>query len=201
MSDALITWVGVFKWVIMPLLIICARICDVTMGTIRIIAIARGKRYLATMLGFFEVIIWLVAIGQIMRHLTNVLYYIAYAGGFAAGTFVGMYVEEKLAMGVLIVRIITSRDASELIAFLRDANYGVTAVDARGAEEPVNIIFTIIRRSDLPAVVKIIEKFHPKAFYSIEDVRFASEGIFPMRGFSHGSNILGLLRLRRKGKL
>jgi uncharacterized protein YebE (UPF0316 family) len=189
-----------FKWVVIPLLIVLARIGDVSLGTIRIISIGRGYRFLAPLLGFFEVLIWLLAIRQIMQNLTNVFYYIVYAGGFGAGTFVGMYIEEKLAIGILSIRIITRKDASELLDFLRSANYGVTSVDAQGATGPVHIIYTIVKRSNVRDVVRIINRFSPKAFYLVEDVRLAREGIFPINKSPYGKERLNLLRQRRKGK-
>ncbi|KPJ65687.1 MAG: hypothetical protein AMJ45_04725 [Syntrophobacter sp. DG_60] len=190
----------IFTLIILPLLIFFARICDVTMGTIRIIFVSRGKKFFAPLLGFFEILIWLLAIGQIMQNLTNVACYVAYAGGYATGTFVGMYVEEKLAMGVLLIRTITRKDASELIKFLRAANYGVTSVDAQGVTGKVNVIFTIVKRSELEHVVEIIKRFNPKAFYSIEDVRFATNGVFPLRKHPNTRKYLRLFRMRRKEK-
>ncbi len=190
----------IFKWVVIPLLIVLARIGDVSLGTIRIISIGRGYKFIAPLLGFFEILIWLLAIRQIMQNLTNIFYYVFYSGGFAAGTFVGMYIEEKLAIGILSIRIITNKDASELINFLRSANYGVTSVDAQGATGQVHVIYTIVKRSDVENVVQIINKFNPKAFYLIEDVRFAREGIFPGNKFTYKKGSSNLLRLRRKGK-
>jgi len=169
----------VFTWVILPLLIFFARICDVTIGTIRIIFVSRGQKLLASSLGFVEVLIWLVAIGQIMQNLNNFLCYIAYAGGFAMGNFNGITIEEKLAMGVLVVRIIIKKDAAQLVEHLKNAGFGVTNIDAQGTTGPVNVIYTVIKRSDLHQVVEMIRQFNPKAFYSIEDVRNVNQGVFP----------------------
>ena len=190
----------IIKWAIIPLLIVLARIGDVSLGTIRIIAIGRGYKLIAPLLGFFELFIWLFAIRQIMQNLTNFFYCVVYSGGFAAGTFVGMYIEEKLAIGVVSFRIITRKDASELINFLRLTNYGVTSVDAQGATGKVHVIYTIVKRSDVENVVQIINRFNPKAFYLIEDIRFAREGIFPENKLPHKRGYLNLLGLRRKGK-
>ena len=188
------------KWVIIPLLIVLARIGDVSLGTMRIISIGRGYKFIAPLLGFFEILIWLLAIRQIMQNLTNIFYYVFYSGGFAAGTFVGMYIEEKLAIGILSIRIITRKDASELINFLRSVNYGVTSVVAQGATGQVNVIYIIVKRSDVQNVIEIINRFNPNAFYLIEDVRLASEGIFPVNKLPSKKVYLNLLRLRRKGK-
>jgi uncharacterized protein YebE (UPF0316 family) len=181
-------------WVVIPLFIVLARIIDVTLGTIRIIYISRGMKYLAPIFGFFEILIWLIAIGQIMRNLNNPVYYLAYAVGFATGNLLGIFVEERLAVGKIILRIITKKDATELTKYLRSSGYGVTTVAAEGATGPVNLLFTVIDRDKTESVVRSIQTYNPRAFYSIEDVRRVKEGIFPpSRRFSD------LIRMRRKG--
>ena len=182
-----------FTWVIIPLLIALARVIDVTLGTIRIIYISRGMKFLAPIFGFFEILIWLIAIGQIMKNLSNPVYYLAYAVGFAMGNLVGIFVEERLAVGRVILRIITQRDATRLVDYLRSSGYGVTTVEAEGATGPVKLIFTVIDREKVETVVDSVQTYNPRAFYSIEDVRFVKEGIFPpSRHFSD------LLRMRKK---
>jgi uncharacterized protein YebE (UPF0316 family) len=168
-----------FTYLILPLLIFLARIFDVTLGTIRIVFVSRGKKLLAPIFGFFEVLIWLLAIGQIMNHLTNVFCYLAYAGGFATGNFVGLYLEEKLAMGTLVVRVIVNKEAAELVEFMRARGYGVTVVDGQGATGKVNLIFMVIKRSELRAVTGFIREYLPQSFFSVEDVRQVSRGVFP----------------------
>src|SRR5208337_1266334 len=171
----------VFAYVIVPLLIFCARICDMSLDTIRVIFMSKGIKYLPSFIGFFEVIIWLVAIGQVMNNLTNAVCYIAYGAGFATGTFVGMAIEEKLSLGLTSVRIITKEDPAELMQFLRAHDYGVTNINGEGGTGPVKMVFTIIKRKDLAHVVGIIKEFHPKAFYSVEEVKSVAEGVFPER--------------------
>lgn len=189
-----------FSWVILPILIFISRIFDVTLGTIRIIFVSRGKRYLAPLLGFFEVMIWIMAISQIMQNLNNFACYVAYAGGFAAGTFVGIIIEEKLAIGMLIVRVILVKDECRLKERLSNAGFGVTVVDARGISGEVKIIYTIIKRKDLREVMEIINKCNSKAFYSIEDARKVSQGIF-REGTSSNYNRTGVLNLFRFHRL
>jgi uncharacterized protein YebE (UPF0316 family) len=188
----------VFAWIIVPLLIFLARVADVTIGTLRIVFVSRGRRRLAPVLGFVEVLIWTIAISQIMKNLDNPVSYVAYAAGFAAGTFVGLYVEDKLAIGTLIVRVIMAHRAGDLIERLHAAQYGVTSVDAHGATGNVNLIYTVIKRKDLAGVMAIVHAINPKAFLSVEEVRTAKEGIFPPASAYHGPR----LRLfpRRKGK-
>lgn len=190
----------IFAYVILPVMIFCARICDVTMGTLRVIFISKGIRYLAPFIGFFEVIIWLLAIGQVMNNLTNVVSYIAYGAGFATGTYIGMYIEEKISLGLTSVRIITKEDPQELMQYLRSHNYGVTSVDGEGTTGRVKMVFTIIRRQDLAHVVGIIQQFHPNAFYSVEDVKSVAEGVFPIRPSRGVFSWVDSLRFYRKGK-
>jgi uncharacterized protein YebE (UPF0316 family) len=167
--------------VVLSVLIILARICDVTLGTMRIAFISRGHRYLAPLVGFFEVLIWLIALRQIMQNLTNPFFYFSYALGFAAGTFAGLWVEERMAIGSRIIRVITRQDATELIEALREADYGVTTIDAEGVEGRVHMLFSVLKRQDLDRFIQTVDKYAPRAFYSIEDVRAVSEGVFPAR--------------------
>lgn len=168
----------VFTWVVLPLLIFLARISDQTIGTLRLIFLAKGQKMIAPFLGFFEVIIWLIAVSQIMKHLDNVLCYIAYGGGFAMGNYIGMVLEEKLSLGTVLIRIIPKKDTSDLISYLREKNYGVTSVKAEGSKGQVDMVFTIIKRKDIDNVVDIINKFNPNAFYTIEEIKAINEGIF-----------------------
>lgn len=171
----------VLTWVVLPALIFLARVCDVSLGTIRVIFVARGMRHLAPLVGFFEILIWLMAIGQIFSNLNNPACYLAYAAGFAAGNFVGIAIVDRLHLGKVILRIITDRPAYDIIARLTAENIGLTTVDASGAEGPVKLVFSVIERADLPRVINMVREFHPHAFFTVEDVRFASEGIFPVR--------------------
>lgn len=171
---------SVVSLVLVPTFIFFARICDVTIGTMRIIFVARGMKMVAPILGFVEVFIWIIAIGQIFQNLTNPLNYLAYAAGFGAGNYIGMLVEERLAMGLSMIRIITPRDATELINYLRAAGYGVTVLDAQGKVGPGKVIFSVIKRKNIRDVENAIHEFAPKAFYSVEDIRHATEGTFPL---------------------
>lgn len=185
---------------ILPLLIFIARVMDVSLGTLRIIFISKGFKYLAPVVGFFEIMIWLLAIGQIFQNIANILYYIAYAGGFAMGTFVGISIENKLSIGTEIVRIITRKDATKLIEVLRSEGWEVTTSEAEGVDGRVKVIYTIIDRHDLFNVIETIKKYNPHAFYSVEDIKFVSEKLFPHRRYRYKRPHLNLFRLHRKEK-
>ena len=165
-----------FTWVILPLLIFLARIIDQTLGTLRLIFISKGYKQIAPIMGFFEVIIWVLAIGQIMKNLDNVLCYIAYGGGFAFGNYIGMYIEEKMSLGNVVMRIIPTKNSDDLINFLKSRDYHVTVVDTENKEEKGHMIFSVIKRQDIHDVIKKVNEFNPNAFYSIEDVKVMHEG-------------------------
>ncbi|MCK4532133.1 MAG: DUF2179 domain-containing protein [Candidatus Aenigmarchaeota archaeon] len=185
--------------VVIPVFIFLARILDVTMGTIRIIFISKGLKYLAPLVGFFEVLVWLLAITQIMQNLTNFMNYIAYAGGFAIGTFFGIYLESKLAMGYLSVVTLTKKDPTGLIEKLEICGYKTTSIDAKGKKSNVEMVFTIVKRKRLRRVVNIIKNFDPRAFYSVEDVKYMHEIHLP-HAKRHAKRRLLSLMSRRKGK-
>ena len=145
----------------------------------RIIFVARGKRNLAPILGFFEVLIWIVVISQLVQNLESPTAYIGYAAGFAAGNYFGMWLEDKMALGTYILRLITNEEPDELIQRLRDLGFGVTNVRGEGKTGEVNMIYTIVKRRDVEQVLAIIHEMKPNAFVSMEEVRSTEKGIFP----------------------
>jgi uncharacterized protein YebE (UPF0316 family) len=182
---------NLYVWVVLPIIVFFARVSDVTLGTLRIIFISRGKRNLAPLLGFVEVFIWITVVAQIVSHAHNILAYLAYAAGFATGAFVGMYIEDRLAIGTQIVRTIVQNNSQELIGNLHNAGYGVTSVDGQGVNGPVKLIYTIVLRKNLADVLAIIHQTHPHAFLSIEDLRSTQEGVFPITLTNHERLFLG----------
>lgn len=170
-----------FTYFILPFLIFLSRIVDVTIGTVRIIMVSKGQKIWAPILGFFEVFIWLIAISRIFDDLDNWICYFAYALGFGVGNYFGLMLEEKLAMGIVRIQIITRKTADELIHNLKSSGYRITYHEARGGSEDVSIIYSILKRTELPKIVEQIKKYNPKAFYSIEDVRFVSHGVIPLK--------------------
>lgn len=181
---------------LLPLLIFVARVADVSLGTIRVIFVSKGFKFLAPLLGFFEILIWIIAIKNVMVNDFSLWMYLAYAGGFAVGNYVGICIEDYLSIGKVMIRIITQKDAGDLIQNLKDDKYPVTVIDGKGRDGDVKMIFSVVDKSCLKRVVGIIKKYNPKAFYSIEDLRFAANDndIFarPKRVFLQGG--------KRKGK-
>lgn len=168
-----------YTYLVLPLLIFIARIFDVSFGTLRIIMVSKGVKRVAPFLGFFEVLIWILAISQIMANLNNWICYIAYAAGFATGNYIGMLIEEKLAMGTLIVRIMIPDSGNLLSKELNAKGFGTTTVCGNGAVGKVDLIYTVVSRKDLECVEDVIKRYDSNAFYSIEDVKKVKNGVFP----------------------
>ena len=168
-----------FSLVLLPLLIFFARILDVSLGTLRIVFISRGMKFFASFAAFFEVLIWLLALGEIMKNLTNPVNFIAYSAGYAAGNFMGIYLEEKIAVGMINLKIITTGTTKDLLERFRMENFGFTINIASGAVGDVTVISSVLRRRDMKKVNELVKKFAPEAFVSVEDIRTVDKGIFP----------------------
>ena len=190
----------VFEYAVLPILIFLARICDVSIGTMRIIFVSKGNRKVAPILGFFEVLIWIIAISKIMQNLDNYINYIAYAAGFATGNFVGMIIEERLAMGIQMVRVFVGENGMELVKSLNANGFGATTIEAHGAKEKIDIIYSIVHRNELNEVLNIITAFNPRAFFTIEDIKSVKEGIFNPRKKNHLFPFANVIRGWRPGK-
>lgn len=174
-TDTLSFQENIFSFVILPLLIFLARIVDVSINTIRIIYVLGGRRFIATFLGFFESFTWLMAIRQIFEHLDNWICYVAYPAGFAGGILVGMIIEERIAYGKVIMRIITRKDTNTLKTYLNQQQFRFTALKAVGPDGEENVVFTVLERELLPAMLTKLKEILPSAFYTIEKVNRASD--------------------------
>ncbi len=163
-----------FDYLVLPLLIFTLRICDVSLDTMRIIFMTKGYRKVAPIIGFFEILIWIVAITRIMQNLNNWVSYVAYAAGFATGNYVGMVLDEKLAIGHELIRVITRIESNELTDALRNAGFGVTFVKATGMQGDVGILYIIVNRKNQPKAISIIERLTPNAFFTIENIHFVN---------------------------
>jgi uncharacterized protein YebE (UPF0316 family) len=166
---------AVFSFLLLPLLIFFARILDVSINTVRIIYVLGGRKLTSTLLGFFESFIWLMAIRQIFEHLDNWMCYVAYPAGFAAGIFVGMIIEEKIAYGKVIVRIITRKDVHTLLEYLNKEYFRYTYVKAEGPDGLENLVFTVLQREKLETLLETLKEILPTAFYTVEKVNRAAE--------------------------
>ena len=181
-----------FVYLVLPILIFCSRICDVTLGTLRIIFLSKGYKYIAPFLGFFEVLIWVDAISQLLSNMSSWVAYVAYAGGYATGNFVGMLLEERIAIGTLLLRITTTKGGHELLKLLNSHGFGVTLINGEGSSGNVSIIQTVTSRKAIKKVEKLLIEYDSNLFYTIEDVKMVKRGVFPPK--------LNTIRFWRPGK-
>jgi uncharacterized protein YebE (UPF0316 family) len=178
-----------------PILIFVARICDVSIGTVRTILMFSGARLLPAMLGAVEVTIWVLAVGGVIIYLpSHPMALVAYACGFGTGVLVGMAIEDRLAIGFRVVRVISPHSAlgggPGLCDRLRAEGYPVTRVDASGRSGPVEMAFLVIRRRELRHLRGIIDSIAPDSFVTVERADSPSGGVF-RRGSSRAPGGLG----------
>ncbi len=155
------------------LLIILARLIDVSLGTIRTIAIVQGRAIVAWILGFFEVLVWVFAVSQVMQNLDRPAYAIAYAFGFATGSYMGIKIESWLAFGLQVVRIFTKK-GDAVATFMREKGFAVTTFAAEGRDGPVSLIFIETRRRTTPLILRYAATADPSCFYLVDDIRLAA---------------------------
>jgi uncharacterized protein YebE (UPF0316 family) len=169
--------------VLMIAAIFLARVCDVSLGTLRTIVIFRGYRLLAALLGFFEVLIWLLAAGQVIRHLDTWYLSVAYAAGFATGNIVGSWLEAKLAFGLELVRIISNRPGADLAGGLTRLGYDVTKLGAvANTEREVEVVLIVERRRRVPELMRWVAQLDPTAVCTMNDVkRLSTPNLGPSR--------------------
>ncbi|MBN1619946.1 DUF2179 domain-containing protein [candidate division WOR-3 bacterium] len=160
----------IVTWIVIPLLIMIARIIDVSIGTVRIIFVARGRATIAAVLGFFEVVIWIIAISQVLANLTNFSCYLGYGLGFAIGNILGIKIEKKIAFGLQMITIVTVNKLDILPMLLRDEGYGVTTVNGKGAKGDVKIIYAVVERKDVQNVLATVNSTEPGSFVTVEDM-------------------------------
>ena len=165
-----------------PLLIFFMRIVDVSLATVRMLLIMRNARVWAPLIGFFEVLVWLLAAGTAIQHLDSPWHVLGYAGGFAAGNLVGLLLEERMAFGFASVQVFTSTQGPELAEALRTFGHGVTQIAGQGREGPVDLILSVVKRRDLPAVNALVNDLAPRSFVSVEEPTAIQKGwLFPKR--------------------
>jgi len=158
------------------LLIFTARVVDVTMATLRTLLVVQGRKIHASIIGFFEIIIYITALNRVVNNLDNIGNLLAYALGFACGSYIGIYIENKIGLGNLSVQIILKQDVNdELINQLRECGFGVTKLTAYGKDGTKDMLNLIIHRKDLSKLKDIIAQYDPSIFVT-------SSSITPIRG-------------------
>jgi uncharacterized protein YebE (UPF0316 family) len=173
-------FLDVYPW-LLPVVIFFGRIVDVALGTLRIIFVSKGEKNKAPLIGFIEVFIWVVVISQILARANDMVAYVSYAAGYAAGNYIGLILENRIAYGVVLCRIYTQKNGNELIQALNKLNIGATMTHGKGSTNEVDIIETVVDRKVMKSLETTINEFDSNSFYVIEDVRTKKNGIFPKR--------------------
>ena len=163
------------------LLIFFLRVVDVSLGTLRVNLMVRGFRYFAAGVGFFECIIWLLAAARVLDQISDVFQVVAFAGGFATGTLVGIWLNELLALGKTLMRVIAPRDGVKLARQLRESGCIVTTVDGEGRDGDVLMAFTVIPKKRVTEILELVRRVTPDAFVTFEDVSRAQTAFVPGR--------------------
>ena len=165
-----------------PILIFFMRVVDVSLATVRMLLIMRNAKFWAPIIGFFEVLIWLLAAGTAIQHLESTWHVMGYALGFAAGNYVGLLLEGRLAFGFASVQVFAAEHGPELAHALRTFGYGVTQLQGQGREGPVEVILSVVKRKDLPQVNAMVNDLAPGSFVSVEEPTAIQHGwLFPKR--------------------
>jgi uncharacterized protein YebE (UPF0316 family) len=155
----------------LPIIIFLLRVTDMSLDTLRVLYVIRGRKPLAWVLGFFQSALWVVAITSVLSNLDNLFNVVGYASGFATGNVVGMLIEEQLAIGFGHLRIISSRRGNAIVAALRNAGYAVTELPGRGKDGTVTVISCSVRRRDIERVLRVVYDIDSEAFLTVEDIR------------------------------
>lgn len=169
-----------YPWAL-PLAIFFGRICDVSLGTLRIIFVSKGERNIAPLIGFVEVFIWVVIIAQVLSRANDLLSYLSYAGGYATGTYIGLWLEQKIGLGYVSYRVFTLKNGKELVTILNNAGFGATLMRGSGSVAEIDMVESAVSRKDVKHIEKVILEFDPDAFFLVEDVRARKKGIFTPR--------------------
>ncbi len=168
-----------------PVLIFLLRIVDVSLSTTRIITAVRGHRILAATIGFGEVLVWIIGVGNALRHMDSWMHLLGYAAGFSTGTWMGITIASRLAFGLNVVRGISrlagrpSGAAHPVAERLRAEGYAVTEVSGRGKDQQVDILNVVVPTRNVPHVTAVMQGLDPDIFISVEEVRTIQGGFLP----------------------
>jgi uncharacterized protein YebE (UPF0316 family) len=157
------------------LLIFGLRVTDVSIGTLRMLFVMRGMKWVAAGLGLVESAIFITAMSQVMRDMSPPKM-IGYAAGYAVGILVGITIEQWIAAGQVMIRVISKSHAELLRDTLRAEGFGVTAVRGEGREDQVLILFVVCKRRRTEPLLRIIRTIDKEAFVTIDSISLAIGG-------------------------
>jgi uncharacterized protein YebE (UPF0316 family) len=155
------------------LAIFLLRVVDVSIASVRIVTLMRGRIGMASIMGFFESAVWVTAAALVFANLDNPVRIVAFAGGFGVGTLLGGYVERWLAMGTSLIRIVTTAEPESpprVAAALREAGYAVTVLNAEGMLGEVRVTLMVLPRRSVKRALGIVAEVNPQAFTTVEDI-------------------------------
>lgn len=158
------------------LYIFCARIIDVSISVVRTLLMVRGKKIQAACLGAVEVFVYITVLTKIMGQLNNLGNLIAYSLGFGTGQIVGIFIEQKMALGNVTVQVITKEDENQLVEVLREEGFGVTVVQGYGRNGMKHILNIVLKRSMLPKLNEVLNEFDKDAFVTVLDTKYIQGG-------------------------
>jgi uncharacterized protein YebE (UPF0316 family) len=164
------------------IIILLLRVTDVSLGTIRTVYMLQGWRLLAAAIGFVEVTIFIYAISQVVSQLNDPVLMLAYSGGFALGTYLGLFLEERFAIGNAQLRIISQGQGDEVAQALRDRDFGATVVPGHGRKGPVELVFSIVPRRCITEIMRLASEIDSDSVISVSDSRFLFRGYMGFHG-------------------
>ena len=169
----------IISYILLPVLIFLARLADVTVATVKLMFVVNNARKMAAVLGFFEALITIMALSRIIQDANNLPAFVMYAAGFAAGTYVGMWIESKMAYGNVVVRIISKHMPEELFQYLSQNKHNFSLVDGYDEFGNTRVLFTVCKRSHVHSLTAHLEEIAPQALYTVEGVKQASRDLVP----------------------
>lgn len=187
-----------YRHLLIPFLIFISRVADVSIGTVRIILVSKSYKFYAALLGFFEMLIWVVAIGALLDKVDSISTYIMYALGFSVGNYVGILIEEKIAIGNLLLQVIPKKSGESLLEVLREKGVRFYSLEAQAQQGSVNIIYLIVTRKNYKRIAKLIKNHDPGAFFTVEDINVVEEDLENVLEAGSKYRITGLLKKFKK---
>lgn len=164
---------------LLPFIIFFARVTDVTLGTLRTIAVVNGRSITASVLGLFEVSIWITVITQVMQRLDNPWNMVGWALGFAMGNFVGIFIERRLALGHLVVRVLSRERSGEVAGALRAFGQRVTEFTGHDPDGEVALLYLVISRGELGRITSAVRAIDGESVIVSEDARGFEAAVRP----------------------
>ena len=156
------------------IIIFCAKIIEVSISTIRVVFIGKGERVKGAILGFVEIMIWLIVVSSVLNNITeDPIKMLIYAAAFSLGNYLGVTIESKIAVGLASIQVVVNeKDGDVLANILREQGYGVTIIEGKGKNESIkNLLFIQLKRKKIPEAVKLIKQHNPEAYITVNDIK------------------------------